>query len=105
MAIFDDREKGQEAKYAHDQETVFKISARRNKLLGLWAAGEMGLTPTQAEDYAKAVIVADMAEAGEEDVFRKVYADLLAKGLRVTEAQLRDKMAKLLDTARDQIMR
>jgi len=105
MAIFDDREKGEEAKYARDQETTFKITARRNKLLGLWAAGEMGMTPTESEAYAKSVIVADLQEAGEEDVFRKVHSDMLAKGLRMTEEQLREKMAKLLDTAQEQIMK
>ena len=77
---FNDREKGFEAKYLHDQETQFKITARRNKLLGLWAAEQMGLSGADAEAYAKEVVVADFEEAGDDDVLRKVLGDLVDKG-------------------------
>ena len=103
MNSFNDREKAFEAKYAHDQETNFKINARRNKLLGLWAAGEMGLTGDAADAYAKDVIKSDFEEAGDEDVFRKVWGDLQAKGSDISEQRLRQRMADLLDEARQQI--
>lgn len=103
MNSFNDREKAFEAKYAHDQETNFKINARRNKLLGLWAAGEMGLTGDAADAYAKDVIKSDFEEAGDEDVFRKVWGDLQAKGADISEHRLRQRMADLLDEARQQI--
>ena len=72
MSTFDDRERAQEAKYALDQETQFKVAARRNKLLGLWAADLMGMTGDDAQAYAKTVVLSDLEEVGEEDVFRKV---------------------------------
>ena len=80
MASFDDRQKGFENKYAHDQELQFKAQARRNKLLGLWAAEKMGLTGEAANDYAKTVVRADFDEPGDEDVFRKIRKDLDDKG-------------------------
>jgi hypothetical protein len=100
---FKDREKSYEAKYAHDQETNFKIMARRNKLLGLWAAEQLGLSGQEAEAYARTVVVADFEEAGDDDVFRKVQGDLAAKQVDISEHRLRKQMAELLDTARQQV--
>ena len=100
---FDDREKGFEAKYRHDQETLFKITARRNKLLGLWAAEKMGIEGTSADAYAKEVVAADFEEVGDADVVRKVLGDLTTKGLEVTEAGLRKEMERLMAVAGDQI--
>ena len=104
MSGFDDRKKGQEAKFAHDAELRFKAEARRNKLLGLWAAEQMGMSDASAKEYAAAVVAADFAEAGDEDVFRKVAADLKAKGASVSEEMLRKKMAELVPVARDQVL-
>jgi len=103
MTSFDDREKGYEAKYAHDQETAFKINARRNKLLGLWAAELMDVSGRAAEDYAKEVVRSDFEEVGEEDVYRKVMGDLQAKNIDISEHRLRRKMSELLEVARQQI--
>jgi hypothetical protein len=103
VPIFDDREKGFEKKYAHDQETLFKIGARRNKLLGAWAAEQMGLTGQSAEAYAREVVASDFDEAGDEDVIRKVAADFKAKGVKVSDHRLRRQMAELLEVARKQI--
>src|SRR6185312_6792721 len=97
---FSERRKGYEAKWAHDEDLRFKVMNRRNKLLGLWAAGEVGKTGAAAEDYAKSVIIADMAEKGDEDVFRKVRADLPAA---IADATIRGKMDELLVTAHDQV--
>jgi len=104
MSGFDDRKKGQEAKFAHDAELRFKAEARRNKLLGLWAAEQMGLSEEHAKEYATEVVAADFAEAGDEDVFRKVAADLKAKGTSVSEDMIREKMAELVAVARDQVL-
>ena len=101
---FDERRKGFESKWAHDEELRFKVMARRNKLLGLWAAGEMGLAGAKAEDYAKAVVIADMEEPGEEDVYRKIRADFTAAGLVHSDHVIRHKMAELLGVAADQVM-
>jgi len=103
MSGFGDREKAFEDKYAHDQELEFKAAARRNKLLGLWAAGLMGMSGEEAEAYAKEVVKADFEEAGDEDVFRKVRGDFDAKGVTVDDHELRHQMAKTLDEAREQI--
>lgn len=103
MASFDDRKKGFEAKYAHDQETEFKIGARRNKLLGLWAAELMDISGQAAEDYAKEVVKSDFDEVGEEDVYRKVMGDLQAKDIDLSENRLRRKMSELLELAREQV--
>ena len=100
---FNDREKGFEAKYQHDQETQFKIIARRTKLLGLWAAEQMGLSGADAESYAKEVVVADFEEAGDDDVLRKVLGDLTEKGASVDENAVRKEMDALMATASDQI--
>lgn len=104
MSSFDERQKGQEAKFAHDAELRFKAEARRNKLLGLWAAEQMGLSEEHAKEYAAEVVASDFAEAGEEDVFRKVAEDLKAKGTSVSEEMLRKKMAELVATAREQVL-
>lgn len=101
---FKDREKGFEAKYQHDQETRFKINARRNKLLGLWAAEKMGLSGADADAYAKEVVAADFEEPGDADVVRKVLEDLGGKGVAIDEHALRREMEKLGATARDQIV-
>jgi len=100
---FKDRQKGYEAKYQHDQELLFKITARRNKLLGLWAAEQMGLNGEAAQAYASEVVVADFEEPGDADVVRKVMGDLSNRGFEITEQSLRKQMDVLGDTARNQI--
>ena len=92
----DDRRKGFESKRAHDAELRFKAEARRNRALGLWAAGEKGLTGQAAEDFADSVVAADFQEAGDEDVFRKLRSEL---DVSVSDAVIRDKMKEALDTA------
>ena len=104
MSGFDDREKGFEAKYKRDQEFDFKVQARRNKLLGLWAAELMGIGGDDAEAYAKEVVVSDFDEPGDDDVLRKVLGDFQGKGTDMDERQLRKKMDELMDTARQQLM-
>jgi hypothetical protein len=104
MSGFDERQKGQEAKFALDAEQRFKAEARRNKLLGLWAAEQMGLSDEHAKEYAAEVIAADFEEAGEDDVFRKISGDLKAKGSSVSDEMIRKKMAELVQTAREQII-
>ncbi len=105
MSTFDDRERAEEAKYAMDQDTQFKVMARRNKLLGLWAADLMGLTGDDAEAYAKTVVLADLEEAGDDDVFRKVRKDFDDAGIDRTDARIREQMAELLPVAREQILK
>lgn len=105
MSSFDDRERAEEAKYALDQETQFKVMARRNKLLGQWAAGVMGLSGPDADSYAREVVVSDLEEPGDEDVFRKVRADFDKKGIQRTDAQIREQMAELLPVAREQVLK
>lgn len=105
MTTFDNREKAFENKYAHDAEMQFKAEARRNKLLGLWAAEKMGLSGGEADAYAKAVVIADFEEAGDEDVYRKVAGDLAGKGLNVPETEIRKQMRELMAQAKDQIMK
>ncbi|MDQ8028682.1 DUF1476 domain-containing protein [Brevundimonas sp. GCM10030266] len=103
MTTFDDREKGYEAKFALDEEQEFKATARRNKLLGLWAAEKMGLNDESAAQYAAAVVRADFEQPGEEDVFRKVAQDFEGSGLTVSEGEIRRKMDELSSVAREQI--
>lgn len=105
MSTFDDRERAEEAKFAHDSELNFKVMNRRNKLLGLWAADLMDLSGAEAEAYAKTVVMSDLEEPGDEDVFRKVRADLDAKGVNRTDARIREHMAELTAVAREQIMK
>jgi hypothetical protein len=103
MSAFDDRQKGQEAKFAFDAEKKFKAEARRNKLLGIWAAELMSLTGDDAKAYAAEVVAADFEEAGDEDVFRKVSADLKAKNISIGDDVIRQKMATLVAVANEQI--
>jgi len=104
MPTFDEREKGFEAKFKLDQETQFKVTSRRNKMLGLWAAKQMGLSGAAAEDYATSVVMADMEKPGDDDVVAKVMKDLGAKGVAVSEHRVRAEMQALLSVARKQIM-
>jgi len=103
LASFDDREKGYEAKFAHDATLRFKAEARRNKLLGIWAAELMGLDAEEAKAYSAEVVAADFEEAGDEDVFRKISGDIKAKGLSVGDDVIRAKMAQLVNVAREQV--
>ena len=104
MTNFNDRERAEEAKYAFDEENAFRIAARRNKLLGHWAAEKMGLTPEETDSYAKAVVQADFEEAGDEDVVRKVLGDLTAAGYEIDEAGVRAAMEEKAVEARRQLM-
>lgn len=99
MTTFDEREKAYEKKFAHDSELRFKAEARRNKGLAEWAAEKMGLTGPEVEEYVKAVRKADLAEKGDDDVFRKVQADLAAKGVSVPDAEIRRVMSEALAKA------
>lgn len=99
MTSIDDRKNAFEKKFAHDEELKFKALARRNKQLGLWAAEKLGKTGDAADAYAKEVVVADLQEAGEEDVFRKVRADFDAAGVEQSDHQIRRTMEELLDQA------
>jgi hypothetical protein len=103
MAGFDDRKDAFEKKYAHDAETLFKATARRNKLLGLWAAEKLGKTGDDAEAYAKSVVLADFEEAGDEDVVRKVKLDLAAGGVEQSDHQVRRTMDELMAKAIEQV--
>jgi hypothetical protein len=103
MTTFKDREKGFERKFAHDEELRFRATARRNKLLGLWAAEKLGLAGDEAQNYAREVVRADLAEPGEEDVFRKVRGDFDAKGIDQSDHQIRRMMAELLAEAVQQV--
>lgn len=94
-----DRRKSFELKYAYDAEMRFNIEARRNKMLGEWAASLMGRSPDEARHYAKEVIVADIEEVGDEDVLRKVYSDLQQAGVSITKDAVREKMCDYLDQA------
>ena len=104
MTDFKDRERGEEAKYAMDEETAFKVAARRNRLLGEWAAGLPTLTPEEPEAYKKAVVQADFEEAGDEDVIRKVLGDLTSAGTDVDESTVRAKLEECAIEARRQFM-
>jgi hypothetical protein len=103
MSQFDERKSAEEANYVHNEELDFKVIARRNKLLGTWAAALMGLEGEGAEAYAKSVVIADFEEAGDDDVYRKVKGDLDNKGLDISEHQVRREMETLLETARAQL--
>ena len=89
MTTFNDRERAEEAKFAHDGEMEFRIHARRNRLLGTWAAQRMGLSEAEAEPYAKSVVQADFEESGEEDVIRKILGDLISAGVDADEGEVR----------------
>ncbi len=103
MTTFDKREEGFEKKFAHDEELRFKAMARRNKLLGLWAAGLLGKSGADAEAYAKEVVLADFEESGDDDVFRKVVRDFAAAKVAQSEQDVRKKMNELLTEAIRQI--
>jgi hypothetical protein len=104
MTTFDDRERAFEAKFARDEDIAFRVSARRNRLLGQWAAAKMKLTPEETDAYAKAVVQADFEEAGDEDVIRKLLGDLIAAGVEVDDATIRQAIAEQTVEARRQLM-
>lgn len=104
MTTFDERERAFETKFAHDQEVQFKITARRNRLLGQWAAEKMKLTAEETDAYAKAVVQADFEEAGDEDVIRKVLGDLTSAGVEIDEAVVRAALDEMTVEARRQFM-
>ena len=104
MTDFKDRERAEEAHFALEEETAFRILARRNRLLGEWAAGLMQLTPEEADAYRKAVVQADFEEAGDEDVIRKLLGDLTAAKVDVTEADIRAKLAEMAIEPRRQLL-
>ncbi|MEM9667856.1 MAG: DUF1476 domain-containing protein [Pseudomonadota bacterium] len=105
MSQFDDRKRGEEAKFAMDEALQFKVMARRNKLLGLWAADLLGLDGDEAAEYAKSVVRADLEEPGDEDVFRKVRKDFDDKGVDRSDNRIREHMAELIAVAREQIQK
>jgi len=104
MTTFDDRERAFENMFAHDQEMLFRITARRNRLLGEWAAAKMGLTPEETDAYAKAVVQADFEEAGDEDVIRKIVGDLTSAGVETDEPTVRAALEEQAVVARRQLM-
>lgn len=103
MSSFDKREEGFEKKFAHDEELRFKATARRNKLLGLWAAEKLGLSGADAEAYAKEVVVSDLEEPGDDDVFAKIRKDFDAKGVQQSDHQIRRTMEELLARAIEEV--
>jgi hypothetical protein len=104
MTTFDDRERAFEAKFARDEEMAFRVVARRNRLLGKWAAAQMGLTQEETDSYATAVVQAEFEEAGDEDVIRKLLGDLLAAGADIDEATVRRALDEKAVEARRQLM-
>jgi len=104
MESFKDRRKDFEKKYEHDEEIKFKTIARRNRLLGEWVAKEIGMDEDNIIEYARQVVMADFAEPGDQDVIRKVMADLTAASSSISEETLKSKMKELLEVAKDQIM-
>ncbi|MBL8697173.1 MAG: DUF1476 domain-containing protein [Alphaproteobacteria bacterium] len=105
MTGFDDRQKGFENKYKHDEELKFKVNARRNKLLGEWAGRQIGLAGAELDSYAKSVVMSDFEKPGDDDVVAKVAGDLKARGIAVGEGVVRAEMEKLLAIAKEQIMK
>lgn len=104
MTDFSDRQKGEERKFAMDEETAFRVAARRNRLLGQWAAAKMGLTAEETDAYAKEVVQADFEEAGDEDVVRKVLGDLTSAGIEIDDAAVRAALEDKTVEARRQLM-
>jgi hypothetical protein len=104
MTDFKDRERAEEAHFALEEETTFRIAARRNRLLGEWAAGLMQLTAEEADAYRKAVVQADFEEAGDEDVIRKLLGDLTAAAIEISEADIRAKLEEMTIEARRQML-
>ncbi|MAX00028.1 MAG: aldolase [Sphingomonas sp.] len=104
MTTFDDRERAFEAKFARDEEMAFRITARRNRLVGEWAAAKMNLTPAETDAYAKAVVQADFEEAGDEDVVRKLLGDLTAAGIDIDDSAIRKALDERTIEARRQLI-
>ncbi|TAJ25534.1 MAG: DUF1476 domain-containing protein [Reyranella sp.] len=104
MTTFDDREKAFEKKYEHDQELQFKVNSRRNKLLGLWAAGLLGKSGADAEAYAKEVVMADFEKPGDTDVVHKLMKDLAAAGKPMEDHTIRKQSERLVEEAKKQVM-
>lgn len=104
MTDFSDRQKGEERKFAMDADTAFRVAARRNRLLGHWAAEKMGLTAEETEAYAKAVVQADFEEAGDEDVIRKLLGDLTGAGCEIDKAEVRAALEEKSVEAKRQLM-
>ncbi len=104
MSTFDDREHAFENKFTHDQELTFRVTSRRNKLLGLWAAQLLGIHGSEAETYAKSVVATDIEKPGDSDVVAKVLSDFKARAIEMSEHRLRKYMDELMQTARQQIM-
>jgi len=105
MTTFDDRDRGFENQYARDEDMAFRVTARRNKLVGQWAAALMKLTPEETDAYAKSVVQADFEEAGDEDVMRKLLGDLTAAGVSTDETQVRQALAQQMIEARRQLLK
>jgi hypothetical protein len=104
MTTFDEREKSFEAKYLHDQEVQFKVHARRNKLIGLWAADRLGLSGAAAETYAKEVVASDFEHPGDDDLVAKILKDFQAKGVSASAAEIRKEFEHKLPIAKQQVM-
>jgi hypothetical protein len=104
MTTFDDRERAFETGFAHEQEMAFRVTARRNRLLGVWAADLMGLTAEEADAYAKAVVQAEFEEAGDEDVIRKLYGDLVSANVDIDEGRIRAALDEKTIEARRQLL-
>lgn len=104
MSTFDDRERGEEAKFARDEDMQFRIQARRNRLLGQWGAERMGLSAAETDAYAKSVVQADFEEAGDEDVIRKLLGDLVSAGIDANEGEVRTALAEKAIEARRALM-
>ena len=104
MTTFEDRERDFEKRFQHDEELRFKANARRNKMLGLWAAEKLGLSDTEAGAYAKEVVLSDFEEPGDDDVLRKVLSDFETKGVAIEAAKIRHEMDRLMPLAKQEIM-
>ena len=104
MTDFNDRERAEEAKFAMDADTAFRVAARRNRLLGHWAAAKMNLTPEETEAYGKAVVQADFEEAGDEDVIRKLVGDMTSAGVEIDAAAVRNALDEKTIEARRQFI-
>ena len=105
MTTFDDRQKSFEDKYMHDQDLQFRVINRRNKILGLWAASELGKTGEEAQAYAKDVVMSDFEEPGDDDVVQKLFRDFQAAGVDISEHRIRKHMEEFLAMAKDQVMK
>ncbi len=104
MTTFDNREHAYEAKFAHDEEMAFRVVARRNRLLGEWAAAKMGLTPEETDAYGKSIVQTEFEEGGDEDVVRKLLGDLTAAGIETNDGEVRTALADRAVEARRQLM-